>query len=156
QDLSFYHGGDTYFGGDDSARSWYDDDLRMVYVNNETFSNSGYMAFYANPLTPHSHYHAGSYWAGRMTVMMNGDLSDTADSSFMDAGYYLQWDRGELNPGESWRIEAFETWSPPGSLQLLTPGDENVTPGSTVRKTFKIHNLSAYTSLSLNWTVGDS
>src|SRR5690606_24599064 len=52
--------------------------------------------------------------------------------------------------------EAFETWSPPGSLQLLTPGDENVMPGSTVRKTFKIHNLTAYTPRNLTWSTSHS
>ena len=147
-DLRFFHGGDTYFGGDDSARSWYDDELRMVYVNNSGFSNSGYMAFYANPLTPLSHYFSGNYSTGRSQVIA-GALSDTFNSDFLDAGYYLQWNREELRPGETWRIEAFETWSPPGSLQVLTPGDEYVTPGATVRKVFKIHNLSDTTPLSV-------
>lgn len=147
-DLRFFHGGDTYFGGDDSARSWYDADLRMVYVNNSGFSNSGYMAFYANPLTPLSHYYSGDYSSGYLQVVA-GELNDTFDSRFLDAGYYLQWNRAELRPGESWRIEAFETWSPPGSLQILTPGDEYVTPGTTVRKTFKIHNLSDTSPVSV-------
>ncbi|MDQ2640480.1 MAG: NEW3 domain-containing protein [Pseudomonadota bacterium] len=160
-DLRFFHGGDTYFGGDDSARSWYDATLRMVYVNNSGFSNSGYMAFYANPLTPLSHYFSGQYSTGRSQVI-NGALNDSFNSSFLDAGYYLQWNRGELKPGESWRIESFETWSPPGSLQVLTPGDEYVVPGATVRKTFKVHNLSDSSPLSVTlqasstsgWTLG--
>ncbi|HWL61839.1 MAG TPA: outer membrane beta-barrel protein [Steroidobacteraceae bacterium] len=147
-DLRFFHGGDTYFGGDDAARSWYDATLRMVYVNNSGFSNSGYMAFYANPLTPLSHYFSGHYSTGRSQVI-NGALNDSFNSSFLDAGYYLQWNRDELKPGESWRIEAFETWSPPGSLQVLTPGDEYVVPGATVRKTFKVHNLSDTSPLSV-------
>lgn len=147
-DLRFFHGGDTYFGGNDSARSWYDADLRMVYVNNSGFSNSGYMAFYANPLTPLSHYFSGQYSTGRSQVVA-GALNDTFNSNFLDAGYYLQWNREELRPGETWRIEAFETWSPPGSLQVLTPGDEYVTPGATLRKIFKIHNLSDTTPVSV-------
>ncbi len=148
EDLRFFHGGDTYFGGDDSARSWYDDALRMVYVNNSSFSDSGYMAFYANPLTPISHYFAGSYSTGRNQVNA-GALDDTYNSAFLDAGYYLQWNRDVLRPGETWRIEAFETWSPPGSLQVLTPGDEYATAGATVRKMFKVHNLDASSTLSV-------
>ncbi len=147
-DVRFFHGGDTYFGGDDSARSWYDADLRMVYVNNSSFSNSGYMGFYANPLTPFSHYFSGRYSTGSNQVT-TGRLQDTSDSNFLDAGYYLEWNRATLAPGQSWNIEAFETWSPPGSLQVLTPASEYVTPGMTVSKTFKVHNLSDTTPLNV-------
>lgn len=147
-DVRFFHGGDTFFGGDDSARSWYDADLRMVYVNNSGFSNSGYMGFYANPLTPFARYFSGSYWAGKSQTI-SGELDNTSDSNFLDAGYYLQWNRTTLAPGQSWNIEAFETWSPPGSLQVLTPAAEYVPPGTTIRKTFKVHNLSDTTPLSV-------
>ncbi|MBB6096248.1 hypothetical protein HNQ60_005170 [Povalibacter uvarum] len=150
--LHFFHGGDTYFGGSDSARSWYDASLRMVYVNNSSFSNSGYMGFYANPLTPFSHYFSGQYNTGR-TQVNAGQLGDASNSAFLDAGYYLQWDRAELAPGQSWNIEAFETWSPPGSLQVLTPAAEYVTPAITVRKTFKVHNLSDTTPLNVTATA---
>lgn len=147
-DVRFFHGGDTYFGGSDSARSWYDADLRMVYVNNNSFSNSGYMGFYANPLTPFDHYFSGGYYTGYQLVTA-GQLDDTSNSSFLDAGYYLQWNRASLEPGQAWNVEAFETWSPPGSLQVLTPASEYVTPGSTVRKSFKVHNLSDTTPLNV-------
>ena len=140
-DLRFFHGGDTYFGGDDNARSWYDTELKMVYVTNPTFTDTGYMGFYANPATPFAHYYAGYYYDGYTYASSDGELPDTADSSFQDAGYYLQWNRASLAPGELWSIEAFETWSPPGSVQVLSPAEEYVMPGASVRKTFKVQNL---------------
>src|SRR5690606_39552230 len=130
-DVRFFHGGDTYFGGNDNARSWYDADLRMVYVNNSEFSNSGYMAFYANPLTPLSHYFSGSYWEGSSQVT-TGALNDSFNSSFLDAGYYLQWNRQDLRAGETWRIDAFDTCTTPCFLKVLTPGHVSVAIIETV------------------------
>ncbi|MBD3349683.1 MAG: hypothetical protein GF400_10890, partial [Candidatus Eisenbacteria bacterium] len=59
-DVRFIHGGDTYFGGDDSARSWWNDSQNMIYVNNNNFSNSGVMGFYGAPATPADHYFGGN------------------------------------------------------------------------------------------------
>ncbi|AMN47677.1 hypothetical protein ACG33_11315 [Steroidobacter denitrificans] len=140
-DLRFFHGGDTYFGGQDSARSWYDSGNAMVYVTNSDFTNSGYMGFYPNPATPAARYFSGRYSTGR-TQAMAGELSNTADSSFLDAGYVLQWNRATLAPGETWTFEGFETWSAPGELQVFSPADEYVLSGTTVHKTFKIQNLT--------------
>lgn len=141
-DVRFFHGGDTFFGGADSARSWYDPANTMIYVNNVEFSNTGFMGFYANPATPASHYYGGNYNAGNASAGAGGPLPDTADSEFVDAGYYLQWNRTALEPGQSWNIEAYEVWSAPGATQVLSPSDDFVSPGTTVQRLFKVHNLS--------------
>jgi hypothetical protein len=140
-DVRFFHGGDTYFGGIDSARSWYDNTLKMVYVTNSSFSDTGYMGFYANPATPFARYYSGHYSPGNGHASNDAELPNTSDSDFEDAGYYLQWNRASLAPAEVWSFEAFETWSPPGVVQVLAPAEEYVSPGATVRKTFRVHNL---------------
>jgi|GEM_PF-1505935 len=148
----FFHGGDTTFGGSDFARSWYDAGNTMVYVTNPNFTNSGLMGFYANPATPAAAYFGGNYFLGQLIALgydlqsgtpIEPQLPDTADSNFDDGGYQLQWDRASLAPGQTWNIEAFETWSAPGALQVLSPADGFVFPGTTVHKTFKVHNLTA-------------
>lgn len=141
-DVRFFHGGDTTFGGDDSARSWYDPANTMIYVNNSDFINTGFMGFYANPATPASHYYGGYYDGGNNSAGAGGPLPNTADSSFVDAGYYLQWSRASLEPGQSWNIEAFEVWSAPGATQVISPSNDFVSPATTVQRLFKVHNLS--------------
>jgi hypothetical protein len=162
RDLRFFHGGDTYFGGDDSARSWFDPINYMVYLTNSSFENSGFMGFYPNPATPAAHYFAGGYSVGNMQASSTARLSDTADASYRDAGYQLEWNRASLAPGETWTIEAFETWSAPGATQVLAPASDYVTEASTtVRKTFKVHNLTgspataslAVTASGAGWTA---
>ena len=49
QAARFYHGGDTMFGGDDSASGFYDASKSMVYIRNNAFADWGIMGFYANP-----------------------------------------------------------------------------------------------------------
>jgi hypothetical protein len=141
-DVRFFHGGDTYFGGSDSARSWYDAANTMVYVNNNDFTNSGYMGFFANPATPAAAYFGGHYGTGNTAAHVTAQLPSTADSNYVDAGYYLQWNRASLAPGQTWNIEAYETWSAPGPLQVLPPANAYVSAGDSVQKTFKVHNLS--------------
>jgi hypothetical protein len=86
-DLRFIHGGDTYFGGSDSARSWWNSSQNMLYVNNNNFSNSGIMGFYGSQATPADHYFGGNYSTGRNYAYLTGRLPDTADSNFVDAGW---------------------------------------------------------------------
>jgi OmpA-like transmembrane domain len=152
-DLRFFHGGDTYFGGEDSARSWYDAVNKMVYVTNQDFSNSGYMGFFANPATPSSKYFSGSYYTGAEEAATAAELSNTEDDDYTDAGYQLQWNRDQLAPGRTWTIEAFEYWSPPGALQTFAPADDYAIPGSSIRKTFRVQNLDADNAMSIQLAV---
>ena len=140
--VRLYHGGDTYFGGEDSASSYYDATKSMIYVRNNEFTDWGIMGFFANPATPAGHYFGGHYSTGNGYAVDNENLPDTADDEFLDAGYYLQWDkRGPLSPADSWNIQAYEVWTPGGPLQVLAPGSQNVLPGSTVDLPFTLHNI---------------
>lgn len=155
-DLRFFHGGDAYFGGTDSARSWYDADLRMLYLTNPSVQNYGYMAFFANPLTPISHYFGGAYGTGRSAIRGNAELPDQHNTNYVDAGYYLQWSRPTLPGGQSWRIEAFESWTAPGAVQVLAAGDEYTLAGKTIRKIFKIQNLNEAVAKTITWSVSSA
>jgi len=141
QHVRLYHGGDTYFGGSDSASSYYDPSKSMIYLRNEEFTDWGIMGFWANPATPASHYFGGNYSDGLDYVYTKTDLPDVADVEFQDAGYYLQWDQLALFAGQSWHVQAYETWTPGGPLQVLAPGSQNVLAGSTVVLPFTLHNI---------------
>jgi hypothetical protein len=151
-DLRFFHGGDTFFGGDDSARSWYDSVNNMVYVTNTAFTNSGLMGFYANPATPSTRYFGGRYDIADAFASVTAQLPNTTDSNFVDAGYYLQWNRASLAPAESWSIYSHEIWSAPGALQVLAPANDYVLPGTTASRTFRVQNLTSG-PLTVSWSA---
>ena len=155
EDARFFHGGDTYFGGYDSARSWWDPQLGMAYVNNANFSVSGIMGFYANPATPADHYFGGFYYTGYEEAR-TGQLSDTANSAYVDAGYQLQWNRAVLEPGATWVIEAFETWTQPSAVQVIAPADVNTPAGNALVQEFKLHNLHTVESHTVSLTALNS
>jgi hypothetical protein len=141
-DLRFFHGGDTYFGGEDSAYSFYDAANSMVYLRNSDYANWGIMGFYANPATPASHYFSGGYWIGLNYAAVTAILPDSVDASFQDAGYQLQWNRASLAPGETWTVIAYETWTPGGALQVIAPSNQSAAIGASSDLSFTVQNLS--------------
>ncbi|MDO8964010.1 MAG: hypothetical protein Q7W30_05880 [Coriobacteriia bacterium] len=151
----FYHGGDAYFGGEDDAYGFYDPSKGMVYLRNNDYTNWGLMGFYADPTTPSSRYFEGVYSDGNNLALAGDNLTDSVESSFEDAGYYLQWDRTGLAPGQSWTIKANEIWTPAGALQILAPAPKTVTRGSTVPLQFTLQNLTENTmTLTLSASAG--
>ena len=139
-DIRFFHGGDATFGGSDAARSWWNPTQSMVYVNNSTFSSSGTMGFYSSPATPSTHYFGGGYDTG-IDQALTGDLDDSANSMFIDAGYQLQWNKASLASGATWIIEAYETWTDPTFIAVLVPIDQLTRPATTAGLGFSVHNL---------------
>lgn len=140
--IRLYHGGDTYFGGEDSASGYYDAAKSMVYIRNSLFADWGIMGFYSNPGTPADHYFEGQYSTGNNYARTGADLPDTVNGAFLDAGYYLQWKKSELASGQRWDIQAYEIWTPGGAIQILGPGRQNVLANTTVTLPFTIRNLS--------------
>ena len=72
------------------------------------------------------------YSTGNGYASSRANLPNTVNPSYLDAGYYLQWDRATLAPGASWTIDAYETWSAAGPLQILAPSREDVKRTQTV------------------------
>ncbi len=113
------------------------------------------MGFYANPATPAARYVEGHYATVRGYATSRTDLPNTVTASYHDAGYYLQWDRAALAPGESWTIQAVEVWTPGGALQLVAPAAQNVAEGSIVSLPFTVQNLGT-TPLNLSLSAASS
>ncbi|MBN2530997.1 MAG: choice-of-anchor D domain-containing protein [Deltaproteobacteria bacterium] len=161
-DVRFFHGGDTYFGGDDSARSWWNAESQMIYVNNSSFETSGVMGFFGGGATPAAYYFGGRYNTGNDYASSTGRLPNSADSSYVDAGYHLEWDRATLANGETWTIEATQIWTDPASLQVVPPADGYAQADQTMALSFTVHNLDAGSSATvdlaaestdIDWTV---
>lgn len=140
-DIRLIHGGDTYFGGDDDSRSYWNSQTRMVYVRNQDMTHYGLLGFYGSNETPADHYFSGMYNEGD-TEANSGSLSDTADGDYEDAGYQLQWDKSTLAAGASWTVTSYEQITGPGMVQVLTPSEQITAPGGTVTYEFTVQNFS--------------
>lgn len=140
-DVRFIHGGDTYFGYDDSARTWYHEDRKMIYINNDVFSTSGIMAFQGSDLTPADHYFAGDYYDGGEYASLDALLPDFADPIYQDAGYQLQWNRASLANNATFVIEASEQLTNPTPIAVIAPANQSSVNNRTVSLNFLVHNL---------------
>ena len=157
-DLMWQHGGDTYFGGMDYANGFYDPGLDMVYITNAGVT--GIMGLLGTPLSPIDHYYESTYSAVRSALNSGSSLPDTVDSSYLDAGYAVEWDRASLAPGETWVISAIEKWTTTGDVQVLAPAGQSGTVGDTFNYNFTVQNLQSSgdtfdlsTDSSEGWTI---
>jgi len=149
--FKFIHGGDTYFGGSDGAKSYWNPLLNMVYVKNLDMSIYGLMGFSGNNNSPADQYFGGQYYSGCQFAFV-GNLANTADSNYTDAGYQLQWNRSELAPGEVWTINATEKWTPAGFVQVIAPSPKMVVPNSTISYEFTVQNFRENNSVPVTDT----
>ena len=138
--LKLIHGGDTYFGGDDDAMSYYNPVTGMVYVRNKDMTKFGLMGFTGGSNTPADGYFSGHYGTGSQQAKQ-GNLDNSSNSSFLDAGYQLQWNNNSLNPGETWTIVSNERLTPSGVLQSLAPAEKTARPGYNVTYEFIVQNF---------------
>lgn len=138
----FIHGGDAYFGGDDAAQSYWDPNLGMVYLRNPGLS--GLMGFYGGLGSAAGRYYGGEYYTG-VEQAIAGELGNTVDSNFIDAGYHLQWNRATLAPGQTWVITAYEKWTEAGDVQVLAPSEQTGAAGDTLDLSFLVQNFQGST-----------
>lgn len=153
----FFHGGDSYFGGYDAAQSYWNDSLGMIYLRNPGVS--GLMGFYGGVGSRADRYFGGYFYLGNQ-LAVGGNLTNEANPNYVDAGYYLQWNRATLAPGQSWVITAYEKWTESGNVQVIAPADETCDPGDTVELTFSVQNFQEDTDAfdliatsDLGWSV---
>jgi len=142
-DNRFIHGGDTYFAGYDSSRGNWDSALGMVYLTNPDMAVAGIMGLYAAPSSPADHYFEGGY-SNNWQEMCSGRLPDTVDTSYIDAGYSLEWDRATLAPGDEWVIVAYEKWTEAGFVQVFAPPGQSGDPGDVFAYNFTLQNLQTF------------
>jgi hypothetical protein len=159
-DLRFIHGGDTYFAGNDFSVGHWDNNMRMVYLTNPSPAITGIMGFYGGISSPASHYLETSYDDNRNWARSGNHLPDAVYSSYHDAGYALEWDRGTLGPGQTWTIEAYEKFTDAGYVQVYAPSEQSGSPGQTLTYQFVAENFQGVqdtfnlTAISSNgWTT---
>ena len=138
--IRFLHGGDAYFAGNDDARCYYDASQKMVYLKNEDMTKSGLMRFNGSDSTPADHYEAGYYDDVTMDIYY-GELLDYANEEYDDAGYGLEWDQDTLAAGDSWTIISYESWSDPGTVQVIAPADKSTPSGTMLTFEFTVQNF---------------
>lgn len=144
--LKLIHGGDTIFGGEDLARSYWDPTLNMIYVKNSDMNKFGIMGFAGKSNSPADRYFGGMYHIG-MNQASNGELSNEADPSYVDAGFQLQWNHASLAPGEQWVVESTEMLTAAGTLQVISPASQTASANSTVSYIFKVQNFQEDTDI---------
>ncbi|MFC1896694.1 hypothetical protein ACFL0Q_08585 [Thermodesulfobacteriota bacterium] len=160
-DVRFFHGGDTYFAGDDSSIGHYDPLLNMVYLTNPDLSVSGIMGLYGGVGSAADYYREGYFGSEVADVVWNiGQLDNQVRNDYHDAGYALQWNRATLSPGQTWTITAFEKWTEAGLIQVLAPASQAIAPGQTLTFPFTLQNFQNVTDTfdlqlqsSNGWTV---
>ncbi len=141
-DCRFLHGGDTYFGGEDESEGHWDPNLGMVYLTNPDPAITGTMGFYGSLATPADHYYEDDYDFVGETIL-TGQLPDTVNPDYVDAGYALQWNRATLAPGETWTIIAYEKWTEAGFVQVFAPAEQVGNPGDVINYQFVVANYQA-------------
>jgi parallel beta-helix repeat protein len=157
-DLRFMHGGDTYFGGIDSSNGHYDAGLNMVYLTNANVT--GIMGLLGTPTSPIDYYIEDHYSTVRSAMNSGNHLPSTVNSSYMDAGYAVEWDRATLAPGDVWEIEGVEKWTAAGNVQVIAPAGQSGYVNDTFNYSFSVQNLQNFsdifdlsTNSSQGWTV---
>ena len=140
-DIRLTHGGDTYFGGDDDARSYWNPQTKMVYVVNEDMSATGFLGFSGSNISPADQYFSGDYSTGNNQASL-GDLQNDAQSDYQDAGYQLQWNKDALASNGTWTVDSYERISGPGLVQVISPSEQTAAPGSIVTYEFTVQNFS--------------
>jgi hypothetical protein len=142
RDLRFVHGGDVSPGDEDFAVGAWD------AVSNTVSAQDGeagdFMGLRGDALTPATGYQEGHFQLVR-DAAKSGALSGTVNGQEHDAAYALQWSRAQLNPGETWAINAVERFpgegAATGAVQVTGPPPQAALAGLTVSNTFAVANL---------------
>ncbi|QOX79863.1 RHS repeat protein [Trichlorobacter lovleyi] len=107
-DLRFFHGGDTYLGGNDSGPGYYDA-TRSAIGTSRTINNQ-YITMDLQAITPHFAYESTYYYQVAQDVS-SGALSNYVETNSVDNGYAMEWRYSSLSPGATWSITAVERFS---------------------------------------------
>jgi len=105
-DVRLVHGGDASLAGTDfGAGVWDGMSNRVMVVTNS--ASDDFMALRSTAASAHLE---GHFQLVR-DACKGGVLPSTANGAQHDAAYALQWNRESLGPGETWTIQAVETWA---------------------------------------------
>ena len=151
--VALRYGGDAFFFNSDAANGFFDPGLGMVFCTNP--NSSGLMGIFGGANTPATHHFESGFSANEQALGAAADLPDTVNPSFIDNGMSLQWDHGDLGPGQSFVVVAFEKWTAAGLIQVLAPAQVTATVGTSLNLTFSVRNLQSSADTA-NLTVSGS
>lgn len=158
-DIRFFHGGNTYFAGNDKGYGHWNNNLNMVYVTSSSPTQSGFMGLYGGTLTPATSYYEDT--SGNVFNQVKlGLLPDTVNTTEHDTAYVLSWQIVSLAPGQTWKIIAYERITYTGGVIILAPQDQESPPENTLEYYFTVYNneidthtFNLLTSSSNLWTI---
>lgn len=139
-DLRFFHGGDTYFQGDDRGGGFWDENNNTVGVQHTVGEEIARMSLQGATI-PES-YESRGYWLVGESVAAGGLTGAIDPDENTDNGYGMEWRQASLAPGETWTIQAYEKFGdavvggPLVFAPTLTPADA----GATLDLTFTVEN----------------
>ena len=106
QDVRFLHGGDASLGGADFGVGSWDAVSNRVMIQTNLVSDD-FMALRG----PQAAAHHEDHFQLVRDACKAGLLPNTVKAESHDAAYALQWNRTTLSPGQTWTINAVETWA---------------------------------------------
>ena len=148
--VRLYIGGDVFFQGSDYTYG----DINFADGSVFCYRNitDGIMTLRGTGRSVPTFYHAKHYFSDelyRSLVIEGWNLrNETTTSDTIDSGYYLQWGDADgganaiiIPNGGSHIIETVESFSDPGSVQVSSPGNKTVPPGTMASYNFTLTNL---------------
>jgi len=149
--VRFMHGGNSHFqfAGDGQSQGHWDDNLKIVYINDQHPQFSGIIGIYGSFESPVDSYYE-NYYETVLATALSGDLPGTVRSDGHDAAYALQWNKATLVPGEEWTITAFEKWTNAGFVQVIAPAEQTIVPNQIADNVFIIHNYGVGDTFNLD------
>lgn len=141
-DLRFFHGGDTYFQGDDSGGGFWDASNNTVGVQHTNSVTQEIARMSLQGATTPVSYESRGYWQMGESVAF-GALTDAIDpDEDTDNGYALEWRQASLAPGGVWTIQAYEKFGETvgGGPLVFAPTQTDADAGAMVDLIFTVEN----------------
>jgi hypothetical protein len=149
QNLAVRYGGDTFFGGFDEARGYYDAATGFVYCANPDNGVTGLMGMQPGADSPADSYFDDDFETVVADMGDVADLPNSVNATFVDNGMALEWRRATLAPGGTFTITLYEKWTASGGIQVLAPVASNMQTAAQRTFLFRVQNLLT-TSEDLN------
>jgi parallel beta-helix repeat protein len=150
-DLRLFNLKDTYLAGGDNGEGFWDANTNTVGVTKIVGGEQQRLAM--RGITDPFAYQSNFYSSVRSSVS-SGGLGNVVDSNNHDNGYGLEWRRGSLAAGDTWTVQARESFS---LSPIIVTGPGTVTlSGDTVDLDFDVENFGSSSTTVGFTTAGPS
>ncbi len=107
ENATFLRGADTFLGGDDFGKGFWNPDTNTVGVTDTNDGVQQRLSF--RGVTPPDGYRS-AFWSDVVDDVESGDLADEVTTSDHDNAYALEWRRDSIAPSDTWRIRSIESF----------------------------------------------